>query len=130
MTYVKSVNARAAIIGYMTETRMQRDGIGHNSQGIKLEIEARFLNSLAKYGGQDGPRCRVTLEAGCTVGDLIKMFRLPLSEIFLVLRNGRDVSPGVYQGGQVNQDVVLDHGDIIAFSGPVPYSFGYGAPVV
>ena len=109
---------------------MQRDGIGHNSQGIKLEIEARFLNSLAKYGGQDGPRCRVTLEAGCTVGDLIEMFRLPLSEIFLVLRNGRDVTPGVYQGGQVNQDVVLDHGDIIAFSGPVPYSFGYGAPVV
>ena len=109
---------------------MQRDGIGHNSQGIKLEIEARFLNSLSKYGGQDGPRHRVTLEAGCTVGDLIKMFGLPLGEIFLVLRNGRDVSPGVYQGGQVNQDVVLDHGDIIAFSGPVPYSFGYGAPVV
>jgi hypothetical protein len=55
---------------------------------------------------------------------------LPLSEIFLVLRNGRDITPGIYQGGQVNQDVVLDHGDIIAFSGPVPYSFGYGAPVV
>jgi hypothetical protein len=117
-------------MGGMMETRMQRDGIGHNSQGITLEIEARFLNSLSKYGGQDGPRRRVTLEAGCTVGDLIKMFSLPLGEIFLVLRNGRDVTPGVYQGGQVNQDVVLDHGDIIAFSGPVPYSFGYGAPVV
>jgi len=24
----------------------------------------------------------------------------------------------------------VDDGDVIAFSGPVPYSFGYGAPIV
>ena len=109
---------------------MQQNGIGHNSQGTKLQIEARFLNSLSKYGGPEGPRRRLTLDAGCTVGDVIKMFRLPLSEIFLVLRNGRDITPGIYQAGHVNEAVVLDEGDVIAFSGPVPYSFGYGAPVV
>jgi hypothetical protein len=64
------------------------------------------------------------------VGDLIRSFRIPLAEIFLVLRNGRDITPGTYQGGIVNEDVVLEDGDVIAFSGPVPYSYGYGAPVV
>ena len=53
-----------------------------------------------------------------------------LCESVLVLRNGRDVSPGLYQGGNVNTEAYLDEGDVIAFSGPVPYSFGYGAPVV
>jgi hypothetical protein len=55
---------------------------------------------------------------------------LPIPEIFLVLRNGRDVTPGIYQGGVVNTEVALDDGDVIAFSGPVPYSWAYGAPVV
>jgi hypothetical protein len=109
---------------------MQGSRIGHNSQGITLEVEARLFNSLAKYCGPNGPRQRLALEAGCTVGDLIRMFRLPPDEIFLVLRNGRDITPGVYRGGHVNEDAVLDDGDVIAFSGPVPYSFGYGAPVV
>ncbi len=108
---------------------MQHDVIGHNSQGIKVKIEAWFFNSLAQYSGR-GPKAHLMLDAGSTVGDLIKMVGLPLPEIFLVLRNGRDVSPGVYQGGVVNEDAVLDDGDIIAFSGPVPYSYGYGAPVV
>ena len=109
---------------------MQHGAFGHNSQGITLKIEARFFNSLTKYCGPDGPRQRVTLEAGCTVGDLIRMFRLPVQEVFLVLRNGRDITPGIYRGGHVNEDAVLDDGDIIAFSGPVPYSYGYGAPIV
>lgn len=104
--------------------------LGHNSQGVKLTIEARFFNSLSKYCGE-GRLCRqIQLDAGCTVGDLIREFKLPISEIFLVLKNGRDITPGLYQGGVVNEDVVLDDGDVIAFSGPVPYSYGYGAPVV
>jgi molybdopterin converting factor small subunit len=109
---------------------MQHDGIGHNSQGITLRIEARFFNSLRKYNGQDGVRKFVTVDAGSTVGDLIKRFKLPIPEIFLVLKNGRDITPGLYQGGVVNEDAVLDDGDVIAFSGPVPYSYGYGSPVV
>lgn len=104
--------------------------IGHNTQGHVFEVEARFFNSLAKYSGHEGLCRKVEVPAGTRIGDLIEMFRLPLSEIYLVLRNGRDVTPGIYQGGVVNQEVALEAGDVIAFSGPVPYSFGYGAPIV
>lgn len=109
---------------------MDNAGIGHNARGSVLSIEARFFNSLAKFSGADGLVRRLELEPGATVGDLIRLFRLPLPEIFLVLRNGRDITPGLYQGGVVNEGVALQDGDVIAFSGPVPYSYGYGAPVV
>lgn len=109
---------------------MTTRSLGHNSGGIFLEIETRFFNSLSKYSGCEGLTRKVEVPAGARIGDLIEMFKLPLDEIFLVLRNGRDVTPGIYQGGVVNQEVALEHGDVIAFSGPVPYSYGYGAPVV
>lgn len=106
-------------------------GIGHNTDGVVLKVEARFFNSLAKYSGCQGQLCRsIEVPAGTRIGDLITQFKLPLSEIFLVLKNGRDVTPGIYQGGVVNEEVALEDGDVIAFSGPVPYSYGYGAPVV
>ena len=77
------------------------------------------------------PRYRkIQMEAGATVGDLIRLMGLPISKIFLVLCNGRDITPGLYQAGAVNEEHVLADGDTIAFSGPVPYSYGYGAPVV
>jgi len=109
---------------------MQPPAIGHNTDGIVLKIEARFFNSLAKYSGERGLCRQVELPAGARVGDLIAMFELPLPEIFLVLKNGRDITPGLYQGGVVNEEAALEDGDVIAFSGPVPYSYGYGAPVV
>lgn len=105
-------------------------GIGHNTDGVILEVEARFFNSLAKYSGHEGLTRQLLLPAGATVGDIIALFKLPLDEIFLVLKNGRDITPGIYQGGVVNQEAALENGDVIAFSGPVPYSYGYGAPVV
>lgn len=105
-------------------------GIGHNADGIVLQVEARFFNSLSKYSGREGLCRKLELPAGSRVGDIIGLFKLPLDEIFLVLRNGRDITPGIYQGGVVNEEVVLEDGDVIAFSGPVPYSYGYGAPVV
>jgi molybdopterin converting factor small subunit len=104
--------------------------IGHNARQSVVRIEARLFNSLAKYAGGDSLVRQLELKAGATVGDVIAELRLPVPEIFLVLRNGRDVTPGLYQGGVVNDGVVLDDGDVIAFSGPVPYSYGYGAPVV
>ena len=106
------------------------ENFGHNTRGAILKVEARFFNSLAKYSGVDGVSRRLELPAGTTVGDIIRMFALPLDDIYLVLRNGRDITPGLYQGGIVNEHVALDDGDVIAFSGPVPYSYGYGAPVV
>lgn len=105
-------------------------GLGHNAAGAVVRIEARFFNSLAKYSGHDGLCRKLEMPAGVRVGDLIDLFRLPLSEIYLVLLNGRDITPGLYQGGVVNREVALEDGDVVAFSGPVPYSFGYGAPIV
>jgi hypothetical protein len=104
--------------------------LGHNAHGISLNIETRFFNSLARYSGHEGLCRRLEVPAGTCVGDLIRQFRIPLQEIFLVLRNGRDITPGLYQGGVVNEEASLQDGDVIAFSGPVPYSYGYGAPVV
>lgn len=105
-------------------------GIGHNAAHATVRIEARLFNSLAKYSGGDGLIRRLELAAGATIGDVVAELKLPVPEIFLVLRNGRDVTPGLYQGGVINGGVVLEDGDVVAFSGPVPYSYGYGAPVV
>lgn len=105
-------------------------GLGHNSADVVLRIEARFFNSLAKYSGHSGLTRALEVPAGTSVGDLIGMFAIPVSEIFLVLKNGRDITPGLYQGGVVNGETKVEDGDVIAFSGPVPYSYGYGAPVV
>lgn len=104
--------------------------IGHNAEGVTMSIEVRFFNSLARYSGAEGLVRKLEVPVGETVGSLIARLRLPINEIFLVLRNGRDISPGLYMGGNVNVEVSLSEGDVVALSGPVPYSYGYGAPVV
>ena len=114
----------------MQATGLPSAPLGHNTQGATIALEARFFNSLASYSGTEGLVRKLELAAGATIGDLIRELRLPIPEIFLVLRNGRDVTPGIYQGGVVNTEVALDDGDVIAFSGPVPYSWAYGAPIV
>lgn len=103
---------------------------GHNTQGVTIRIETRFFNTLTAYAPAGQQRLGLELGAGATVGDLIRMFRIPKNEIFLVLSNGRDITPGLYEAGAVNENAVIDDGDVIALSGPVPYSYGFGAPVV
>jgi hypothetical protein len=103
---------------------------GHNSQEVMLRIEVRLFNTLVRYAKAGHLHQQIEVAAGTTVGDLIRLFKLPVTDIFLVLRNGRDITPGLYGGGVVNENVVVDNADVIAFSGPVPYSYGYGAPVV
>lgn len=105
-------------------------GIGHNAGAATMAIEIRLFNSLVRHAGPEGPVRRLELEVGATVGDVVDRLRLPVDEVFLVLRNGRDVSPGLYAAGRIDRTAALDEGDVLAFSGPVPYSFGYGAPVV
>lgn len=105
-------------------------GIGHNSLGKMIRVQVRFFNSLSKFTVSPSFAEHIEVPAGATVGDLIQRFKLPVPDIFLVLKNGRDITPGIYQGGVVNGQSPLDDGDTIAFSGPVPYSYGYGAPVV
>lgn len=112
-------------------TRKSQDAtvLGHNSQDATVTVEARLFNSLFKYAADRNCRQSVTLPAGSSIGDLANLLRLPSDEVFLIMRNGRDVTPGLV-GAAVNLEPALEDGDVIAFSGPVPYSYGFGAPVV
>lgn len=103
--------------------------LGHNSEKATVTIESRLFNSLTKYRGERTCRENFTLPAGSTIGDVLQAWGLPRKEVFLCLKNGRDVTPGLV-GADVNVNAVLEEGDVIAFSGPVPYSYGYGAPIV
>ena len=104
-------------------------GIGHNRSGAGIEVEVKLFNSLAAFGGPRGSRFRLTIEEGATIGEVLALLRVPLQEVYLAFVNGRDVTPGVV-GAAPRTAHELEHGDVLALSGPVPYSFGYGSPVV
>ncbi len=103
--------------------------IGHNSASAVVEIELRMFNSVARFSNANGSRFRLSLAPGATVGDVLSMLEIPPSEVFLVMVNGRDITPGVV-GKPVRTTCELDHGDVLALSGPVPFSWGYGVAVV
>jgi len=110
----------------MTE-RMQR-GIGDNRQELpRVRVSVKMFNSLAAYGGGCAP-VDIELDAGATVEDVAHRFGVPFERIFLVLVNGRDIAPG--RVGAINLARELEDGDVVSLSGPVPYSWGYGAPVI
>lgn len=113
---------------YIGGQDMQPVGLGHNIRGQFITIETRLFNSLSKFAGQEGPFRTLSLPAGSTIGDVIRALSVPLPKVYLVLRNGRDVTRSLYD--EINTEAVLDEGDVVALSGPVPYSWGYGAPVV
>lgn len=105
------------------------DGLlGHNTRGGAVTVEVRLFNSLGRYCGAGGGPVALSLPAGSTVGDILHRLAIPVDKVHLVLRNGRDITPGLHT--PVNREAALDEGDVIALSGPVPYSWGYGAPVV
>jgi hypothetical protein len=110
--------------------------LGHNSQYVSIEVEVRLFNSISKRADgvskrADGgpPRRKLRVPVGTTVGHIARQLGIAIDEIFLVLVNGRDITPGLI-GEQIKDYHMLDDGDVVAFSGAVPYSFGYGAPVV
>ena len=107
---------------------MNANALGHNSEGITVTIEARLFNSLSRYAPEGQRNQRLNLPAGSSLGDLMKLLSIPPREVFLALRNGRDVTASLYGG--VNTEAVIGEGDVIALSGPVPYSWGYGSAVV
>lgn len=102
--------------------------LGHNSQGVFIEVEVRLFNSISRYANGGGIRQRVSLAAGSTVGDLLAQYGIPGEAVYLAFVNGRDITPSL--NGEIRTGYELDEGDVIAFSGPVPYSWGYGSPVV
>jgi len=106
---------------------MPKPGIGHNVAGITIDVEVRLFNSLARFCANGGRRI-VSLPAGSSVGDILRRLGIPAGEVHLAFRNGRDVTPSLK--GPINAEHAVEAGDVVALSGPVPYSWGYGAPVV
>jgi len=104
-------------------------GIGHNRAAAAIEIEVKLFNSLAAFGGGRGPRFCLTLGEGATVAEVLALLGVPLREVYLAFVNGHDVTPGLV-GAALRTGHELENGNVLALSGPVPYSFGYGIPVV
>lgn len=107
---------------------MNVGNIGHNTQDITIETEVRLFNSLFRYYGEIKAPRRLRLPAGSSIGDLLIQLGIPANKVHLSLVNGRDVTPRLEGGIETGHP--LQDGDIVALSGPVPYSWGYGAPVV
>jgi len=102
--------------------------LGHNSADVKVRVEVRLFNSLSQHLGPRNNIVKMEFEAGSTIADIVEKLRLERDKIFYILRNGRDVTRQLH--GPVDVSAFLEDGDVIALSGPVPYSFGYGAPVM
>ena len=106
--------------------------IGHNSADVNIDFVVKGFNSITPYVAKNGAPLPMTMKAGTTVRDVVDLLGIPKDKIFLVFKNGRDVTKGIYPANnpKCNFDVVIEEGDHISFSGPVPYSFGYGSAVV
>ena len=92
-----------------------------------MELEICLFNSLRKYRSGEAI-FRAVLPEGTTVGELLHHLALPVHEIYVAFRNGMSITHEL--GQKLALDTVLAPGDRVAFSGPVPFSRGYGAPVV
>ena len=103
--------------------------LGHNSGGVAIEVEVRMFNSIARYSGGNGKGAKPSLPAGITVGELADFPAIPRDRLFLVPVNGRDITPGLVGDG-IKATHMIEDGDVVAFSGALACSHGYGAPVV
>lgn len=102
--------------------------LGHNVRNVTVTVEVRLFNSLANYSEEGLRPMRLQMPAGSNVGDILRRLKIPGEKVYLALRNGRDITPSLHD--PVNENAILDEGDVLGLSGPVPYSWGYGAPIV
>ena len=102
--------------------------INHNSQDATVTIEVRFFNKLYDPM-KKRMKEQVDLPVGSRIRDLVKLLKLTREDIYLVMINGKDISPGRV-GDPVNLVPELEDGDVVALSGPVPMSGGYGSAIV
>ncbi len=108
-------------------THEQLGGVGHNSGDVSVTVRAKLFNSVIPPGS--GPRLHdLTFAVGATLADIVHELGIEKSAIFIAWANGRDVTKRL--GDSINLEYVLEDGDEIALSGPIPYSWGYGSPVV
>ncbi len=94
-----------------------------------MEIEIRLFNALTRYAGKRNPM-RLELPSRSTVGDALRCLPVPEKEIFLLTHNGRNVMCGFGFGSGIETTRELADGDVLALSGAVPFSRGYGSPVI
>ena len=94
-----------------------------------IEIQLRFFNSLVRYAKRGG-RVSRQFSAGATVADALDAIEVPVPEIFLLLHNGRNIMRGFGCNSGIETDHVLADGDVLALSGPIPFSRGYGSAVI
>ena len=92
-----------------------------------MEIEVALFNSLRRLR-EDAGSFRIKLTRGARVGDLVECLAIPRDRIYVAFVNGRSVMADL--GKELEDWVELNDGDRVAFSGPVPFSRAYGAPVV
>lgn len=100
---------------------------GHNSADIDVNVEVRFFNSIARFRNGQALFERTSLPAGSEISDILNQYGINPDAVFLIFVNGRDITPKL---GELRTSYVLEDGDVVSLSGPVPYSWGYGAPVV
>lgn len=124
----EAINNMEGLVGTTLQPTGEQPGIiGHNSGDVVVTVRAKLFNSVIPAGS--GPRLHdLTFAVGATLNDLVQKLGIEKSAIFIVWANGRDVTKRL--GDSINLDYVLTHGDEIALSGPIPYSWGYGSPVV
>ncbi|MGE5096450.1 MAG: hypothetical protein ACM3SO_15020 [Betaproteobacteria bacterium] len=91
-----------------------------------IEVEICLFNSLSAYLPQANPS-RLELPPGTQASEVPRRLGIPPQKIYAAWRNGRDIMTTF--GGALQPGVVLQPGDRLALSGPVPFSRGYGAPV-
>ena len=101
--------------------------LGHNAADIQVNVEVRLFNTISRYAGKDGFIKQLSLPAGSDINDILAEYNIPKNEVFLIFVNGRDITPEL---NTVRTTYVLEENDVVALSGPVPYSWGYGAPIV
>lgn len=94
-----------------------------------ISVEIRLFNTVGKYGN-GRTRFLLDLAPSATVGDALERVPVPEDEIYLLFHNGRNVMAGFGPSAGIERRHALADGDVLAFSGPVPFSRGYGSPVV
>jgi sulfur carrier protein ThiS len=86
-------------------------------------IEVRIYNSLQKFVSQ--PRFTLDVDGEVTVAKLVQQLKIDGGEIFVAFKNGTPLGRGYAAAAETT----VGDGDILALSGPIPFSWGYGAPV-
>lgn len=88
-----------------------------------IEIELRLFNSLRRYARAG----KIQVPKGATVGDVVTQLPIPRHEIYVSWLNGHNIMASL--GGTLEIEHRLHAGDVLALSGPVPFSRSYGTPV-